>query len=296
MELIEGVNAKVCTECKDLKIYDEFYKKSRSKDGYKGKCKKCIKGSFKEQNVDENIKKICNSCKRELPATKTYFHKDGKGKYGCRSNCKECHGGKFGYLIPMTEEERKEKRKVKARQYYEKNKDKFSLYIKENKDRYNKNAKKYYEKNKNKVLERERERYKKNGDILKQRVNDYSKTERGKITRRNAKHRRRERKKNGVGITLEQWNFCLNFFDNRCAYSGELATDYHMEHIVPLSKGGEHSVYNIIPCVGRYNIQKGTSDMEEWYRKQPYFSEERLHKIYEYTNMMKEIYLNNKAS
>lgn len=277
---------KVCNICNVEKSLNEFSVNNRNKDGYKNTCKECInKGATeKQQNTDENIKKICTKCKRELPATKTYFYKDGKGKYGCHSQCKECQGGKFGYLIPATEEENKQKRRL----YYQKNKEKIKEYIKNNKEKYNEQAKKYYKKNRNKVLEREKKRYEENGDILKQRVNNYRKTVQGKTIAKNAKHKRRSRKKNGVGISVKQWNKCLEYFDGRCAYSGELAENYHMDHIVPLSTGGEHSYYNIVPCMPKYNIQKSNKNMEEWYREQPYFSEERLNKIYEYMSL-KEI-------
>lgn len=39
--------------------------------------------------------KICNTCKRELPATAQYFYKFVHSKDGFKSSCKECQGGKF---------------------------------------------------------------------------------------------------------------------------------------------------------------------------------------------------------
>ena len=34
--------------------------------------------------------KICSKCKRELPATTEFYHRDKIGKFGLRSWCKEC--------------------------------------------------------------------------------------------------------------------------------------------------------------------------------------------------------------
>jgi 5-methylcytosine-specific restriction endonuclease McrA len=34
--------------------------------------------------------RICNACKRELPATPEFFHKDSKGKFGLGQTCKAC--------------------------------------------------------------------------------------------------------------------------------------------------------------------------------------------------------------
>lgn len=39
--------------------------------------------------------KVCNTCKRELPANEKYFYKFKHAKDGLKSSCKECQGGKF---------------------------------------------------------------------------------------------------------------------------------------------------------------------------------------------------------
>lgn len=44
-------------------------------------------------NTDE---KLCKSCKRVLPATFEYFHRDRKKEDGLFYKCKECRGTKFG--------------------------------------------------------------------------------------------------------------------------------------------------------------------------------------------------------
>lgn len=64
--------------------------------------------------------KVCNTCKRELPATTQYFYKFIHAKDGLKSSCKECQGGNFllrekppegyrkchdcGEILPETEE------------------------------------------------------------------------------------------------------------------------------------------------------------------------------------------------
>ena len=300
VELIEGVNAKYCNECNELKIFEDFAKNSRGKYGYKSQCKKCIneKSKNNKPNEDENITKKCMCCGKELPATLEYFGKDGKGKYGVRGKCKICAGQKqYGYTkgIKRTEEEKQEYEKMQRKIYYENNKEKFLL---RQRKRYEENreevlliSKKYYEDNREYVLERERKRYEDNKEILKKRVNTYRKTDNGRVVAKNHSHKRRSYKKQGVGINKKQWIDCLEFFNNCCAYSGEKCEELHMEHIIPLSKGGEHSFYNIVPCKGEYNLSKSNKNMEEWYRKQTYFSEERLNRIYEYMRTMKEKYL-----
>ena len=70
--------------------------------------------------------------------------------------------------------------------------------------------------------------------------------------------------------------------NNRCAYCASYLTLEleHIEHIVPLSAGGTHTPDNIVCSCARCNLSKNARPMEEWYREQPFFSEERLQQIY----------------
>lgn len=67
-------------------------------------------------------------------------------------------------------------------------------------------------------------------------------------------------------------------FDHRCAYCGADG-DMQIEHVVPISKGGTHAMGNIIPACQRCNFSKIDNEVENWYRKQPFFSELRWRKI-----------------
>jgi 5-methylcytosine-specific restriction endonuclease McrA len=48
-----------------------------------------------------------------------------------------------------------------------------------------------------------------------------------------------------------------------------------MEHVIPISKGGEHHLGNIVPACQRCNYSKHTSEVQAWYRSQPFFDETR---------------------
>ena len=101
----------------------------------------------------------------------------------------------------------------------------------------------------------------------------------------NKNSRRRNRENiQGNGITKEQWLECMKFFGFRCAYSGiQLNKDNRtIDHINPISKGGEHEIWNLVPMDKGFNSSKCAKDMLQWYKEQTFFSEERLHKIYEW--------------
>lgn len=77
-------------------------------------------------------------------------------------------------------------------------------------------------------------------------------------------------------------------FDHRCAYCG-CGGDLEVEHVVPISKGGEHHLGNIVPACHTCNSNKGRKDALQWYRSRSYYSEARWHKIQSILNKSKPI-------
>lgn len=78
----------------------------------------------------------------------------------------------------------------------------------------------------------------------------------------------------------------MMFFDFKCAYSDEYiggdSDKRTIDHIIPITKNGEHEVWNCVPMYANYNYSKNNANMLEWYLEQPFFSIERLTKIYEW--------------
>ena len=66
-------------------------------------------------------------------------------------------------------------------------------------------------------------------------------------------------------------------WDHKCGYCDGNATS--LDHIVPRFKSGFSFRHNLIPCCRRCNQNKASTDMESWYRKQNFFSEEKLSRI-----------------
>ena len=217
--------------------------------------------------------KICTKCNRLLVANSMNFYKDKNNKYGVKAVCKDC-------------------RKKYGKQYYENN----SEYIKERNKQYNRKNMQEYNKQWNENNRDCRKKYNKQwNENNRERRNELNKqwreanpeynkqwNENNRELRKKANHKRRALKaQNGGEYTLEQWQECLEFFDYKCAYSGaELNKDNtNIEHIIPISKGGTSNITNIVPALDSVNFSKNASDMLEWYKKQPYYSEERLNKI-----------------
>lgn len=73
---------------------------------------------------------------------------------------------------------------------------------------------------------------------------------------------RRRARMRGVVCTLThaEWLSILEVHDHRCAYclrhTSECGT-LEQEHVIALSRGGEHTADNVVPGCGRCNASKG---------------------------------------
>lgn len=99
---------------------------------------------------------------------------------------------------------------------------------------------------------------------------------------KNRSHARRSLKTHNSYVTAEQWAGTLEYFYNSCAYCGESA-NLTQDHIVPLSKGGENTVSNVVPACKHCNYSKGPKDMLTWYVEQECFDIGRLMRIQKFT-------------
>jgi 5-methylcytosine-specific restriction endonuclease McrA len=71
---------------------------------------------------------------------------------------------------------------------------------------------------------------------------------------------RRARKLNAAvcDFTLSQWTALVESECGRCVYCHEASDNLTQEHMVPLVRGGSHTLSNIAPACKRCNNRKGT--------------------------------------
>jgi len=55
----------------------------------------------------------------------------------------------------------------------------------------------------------------------------------------------------------------FDLYDQRCAYCRERVAD-SIDHVIPLSRGGEHTIDNVLPACLPCNRSKHTKSLEEW--------------------------------
>lgn len=102
-----------------------------------------------------------------------------------------------------------------------------------------------------------------------------------RLYHRQKSKRRKAMMRDSVAVQVEAKQLRARFaqFDHCCAYCGVIGEDLHIEHVVPISKGGPHALGNIIPACQRCNFSKRDHDAESWYRRQEFYSEVRWRKI-----------------
>jgi 5-methylcytosine-specific restriction endonuclease McrA len=101
-----------------------------------------------------------------------------------------------------------------------------------------------------------------------------------RLYHRQKSKRRKAQMRNSVAIQITGRQVRARFaeFDHPCAYC-RADGDLHIEHVVPISRGGGHALGNIVPACESCNYSKRDHDPEDWYRSQPQFSELRWRKI-----------------
>lgn len=73
-------------------------------------------------------------------------------------------------------------------------------------------------------------------------------------------HRRRKTERDNqdsVRITPRDWSRLVNRFDGRCAYCSTRTRRLTIDHIIPVSRGGRHSIGNALPACLSCNSSKG---------------------------------------
>lgn len=278
---------KKCNKCdRELPMTKGYFWKNKNcEDGFVKVCKECSGWKFtKLPKEPRDGYKICTRCNKELPATTEFFTVNNSNPSGLYSLCKQCKGERdFEYR-----QKNKDKKAKTDKAYREANEEKIKQY-----------QKVHYKKNFKKIQKKSMAYYRENKEQIKKQTKTYAMNNPQKTRKWKKKWRdsnpekiavivqRRIADKRGVenALTPEQWKQCLEFFNYRDAYTGLGMETISQDHVIPLNKSGPYTRDNIVPCDKCVNSSKQDSDMEEWFKKQDYFSEERLAKIYEWINL-----------
>jgi len=111
-----------------------------------------------------------------------------------------------------------------------------------------------------------RRRHLKFREALNARNREWYKQHPGKHAEYSLKSRARRVGADG-SYTQEEFRELCSIFEYRCAYCGRAestAGPLGPDHIVPLAKGGDNSIDNILPCCQHCNFSKGDKSLDEF--------------------------------
>lgn len=199
--------------------------------------------------------KVCNGpCGKCLPATLEFFHKQKGGLFGLRSKCKTCRSKeKKKHRQENKQEILKKEAKYRSdkseylreylKEYRHQNKEEIKKqrrgYRKKNKESISESNKKWRELNKNKRQQYQKEYYQNNKDLYKARGAKYRAT----LLKQTPDY---------ANISLIEDIYC------------SCPEGYHIDHIIPLSRGGLHYESNLCYLPARINLSKHNKLIEEF--------------------------------
>ena len=216
--------------------------------------------------------KICSKCK--ITKNTTEFRKDKSKHDGLYSSCKEC---KKKYLnTPESIAHRKEHMKNYQQQNREILAKKAKEYRKENIKWIRPLQLQYYQNNREELLKQKQEYYFKNAERIKEEKKEYRKNmteeqiQKERLRSRINGHKRRKLAGNHLSIKIIRK--LLEQYKHKCYYCGTKIihterNSYHIDHYVPVAKGGTSEISNLVISCPTCNMSKGAKMPHEFMLK-----------------------------
>jgi 5-methylcytosine-specific restriction endonuclease McrA len=137
------------------------------------------------------------------------------------------------------------------------------LNRKNNPDKYRQLAKLRYQKNKRSIREHQKKYYLAHKNYFQSKNKNYRLANREYIL---LKNRKRKRLLSGSNISQLEIKQLLIKHNNSCYYckcSVNSGFNLHLDHKIPLVRGGQHNIHNLVPACATCNLRKGTkTDIE----------------------------------
>ena len=209
--------------CGETKPLPDFHRSSQAKNGHQGRCKPCARKAAREYYAKNRERQLalCKAWKlANAEKVAAYRQRDRQNGKAAASNLD---------------------------------------YRNRHPERALRQGRESYAKHRKQRQQAQAAQRAANPEKVKAQSRKHYESHRERFYQRNQERRARERNAGGRGVTAAQWREILRLADNRCAYCGTRAGKLTMDHIQPLSRGGEHDPMNVIPCCSNCNTIKRTS-------------------------------------
>ena len=244
--MAQTIETKVCKKCNQEKTLSFFSKNSKCKLGVTSECKECESARKKQyyQTNNNYIKQRCSNYRQNN-----------------RDIVKETHRK---YAIKNIEKIRKYRASYRNREEAVKERATRKKALEErkqlNKELIFEKRKRYYAINRDKKLTSMKKYREKNLEKIKKYQKEYGKSLKGMATIKNKKHKRRDSTKQGDATAIQMME--LQQRAKTCYWCGISLqkTKIHIDHYFPLSKGGQHTLNNLVVSCQLCNNRKHAKD------------------------------------
>lgn len=124
----------------------------------------------------------------------------------------------------------------------------------------------WYAKNKERVSVRGAAYYAANKEKVAARTATWRAANPHKTRAKSSRYRARKRGVPVLTFTAAQWQELIDEYLGRCAYCGCKPDVLTQDHVIPLSRGGNHTKENIVPACVSCNSSKRAKLLSEWKR------------------------------
>jgi 5-methylcytosine-specific restriction endonuclease McrA len=227
---------KICSKCHLLKSESEFYITDRKTLRRRADCISC-NNAYKIRRYWEH--KDENQVKHNASVLRSYY----KYLEDNRAKSKRYH------------QEHKDELRAKSKTYYQ-----------EHITEIHAKQKKWREENPSKNLAYIKKWRDENPEKVKNAVKRWSLANPERVRINNQAYLARKKGAAIKDFTNHDWKTLLRIFNYHCAYCGRSQEEVKLttDHIVPISRGGDHTVTNIVPACGSCNSKKKNKTLEEW--------------------------------
>jgi hypothetical protein len=234
---------KTCSKCRQEKTLESFSRhngEKSAKSGYRSTCKSCDV-QYNREYRNRNREKV-NARRREWGKKNPISKKESDRKY--RENNPERIRENHKTWRERNAEHVAEYRRLYLSVHGERKKQLDREYGRANRQKNNDAARRYRLKNPEKVREMHRKQELKHPD-------------RGRMKQ---SRRRALLRENGVFLVTQK--DVARMLNKPCAYCG--GKSVHIDHVIPLAKGGVHGVGNLVGACGRCNLKKSSKFLSVW--------------------------------
>ena len=223
---------------------------------------------------------IFNMTEKKCP--KCGIVKDIGEFYACKSRrdgftswCKDCSNESHKRYV---ESHREHLREYDREQYYAKHEQHLQLRRESNernKESIKIASKKYYDEHREEILRKDKEYYENNRDYALKNMHEYYVNHSDEIKEKAIMRKRTIRGTSDGTVTKDALEKMFEEQDHKCGYCGQEITKQsnkpntrHLDHIIPISRGGMNTLSNVHWVCPVCNKSKGNRLEEEWLKKE----------------------------